>query len=299
MLAFLPRRLLGCLAYLIYAINSAIWLTPIFVFALIKIFPIQWLRTAVNYILDFSAAAWVSCNTLIQHLTIKTQWDVQGTEQLSKDGWYMVIANHQSWVDIFVLQRVLSGKVPFIKFFLKKELKWVPFFGVAWWALDFPFMVRYTKKFIRKNPHLKGKDIETTRKACEKYRHKPVSVMNFVEGTRFTAEKHDRQQSPFNQLLKPKAGGTAFVLGSMRESLHKIIDVTIYYPDGIPTFWQLLCGDIGKIVVRVNQLPIEPQMIGDYDVDKEYRKNMQHYLNSLWTDKDKLLDQLKQQNSDW
>ncbi|MFT4926327.1 MAG: 1-acyl-sn-glycerol-3-phosphate acyltransferase [Phenylobacterium sp.] len=298
MLAFLPKWLLGCIASILFAINSVIWLTLIFVFAIIKAIPFKPLRQRVNLLLDFFATGWTTGNSAIQNFTIATEWDVEGLGQLTKKEWYMIIANHQSWVDIFVLQRVLNGKVPFIKFFLKKELLWVPFFGLAWWALDFPFMVRYTRKFIRKHPHLKGKDVETTRKACEKFRYKPVSVMNFVEGTRLTQKKHDSQQSLYRHLLKPKAGGTGFVLGAMHDSLHKIIDVTIYYPDGIPTFWQLLSGQIRKVVVRVNVLPIESQMIGDYDADKEYRKEIQRYLNDLWVGKDQLLDQLKTENDE-
>jgi 1-acyl-sn-glycerol-3-phosphate acyltransferase len=292
MLTFLPKWLLGCLSYLIYAMNSAIWLSLIFIFTPVKIIPLQPLRKGVSYILDFAASAWVVGNTYIQNFTIATQWDVQGLEQLNRREWYLVIANHQSWVDIFVLQRVLSGKIPFIKFFLKRELIWVPFFGLAWWALDFPFMVRYTKKFIHKNPHLKGKDVQSTREACRKFRYKPVSVMNFVEGTRFTADKKARQQSPFTHLLKPKAGGTGFVLGAMGDSLHKIIDVTIVYPFGIPTFWDLLSGGIKKVVVRVNVLPIGPELIGDYNGDKQYRATIQSHINNMWVEKDRLIDKL-------
>lgn len=298
MLSFLPKFLVGCLAYLLYWLNSFVWFIPIFVFAVFKLIPLDIVRKLVNYILDFSAQTWVSVNTFIQHLTIRTEYDVQGLDQLQRKEWYMVIANHQSWVDILVLQRVLNGRAPFIKFFLKQELKYIPFFGLAWWALDFPFMLRYTKKFIRKNPHLKGKDIETTKKACGKFKYKPVSVMNFVEGTRFTAEKHQRQQSPFRHLLKPKAGGTAFVLSAMGSSLHKMLDVTIYYPQGIPGFFQYISGRVPKVVVRVNVMPIQPNMLGDYDNDSEYRKNIQGQMNQIWLEKDQLIEQLKQENAD-
>lgn len=297
MLSFLPRFLVGCLAYLLYWLNSFIWFIPIFIFAVLKIIPLDVVRKPVNYVLDFCAQTWVSINTAIQLLTIRTEFDIQGLEQLKRDEWYMVIANHQSWVDILILQRVLNGKVPFIKFFLKKELFYIPFFGLAWWALDFPFMVRYTKKFIRKNPHLKGKDIETTRKACEKFKYKPVSVMNFVEGTRFTDDKHQRQQSPYTHLLKPKAGGTAFVLSAMGTTLHKMLDVTIYYPQGIPGFFQYISGGVGKVVVRVNVMPIQENMIGEYDADTEYRKNIQGMMNQIWSEKDQLINQLKQEQT--
>lgn len=292
MLAFLPAWLIGVIAWFLYWLNSFFWFIPLFTFAVVKIIPIDWVRKRVSYILDFSAASWVSINSLIQNLTVKTQWDVEGLEQLDRKEWYMVLANHQSWVDIMVVQRVLSGKVPFVKFFLKRELIWVPFFGLAWWALDYPFMVRYNKKFLRKNPHLKGKDVETTKKACEKFRYKPVCVLNFAEGTRFTDEKHQRQQGQYQHLLKPKAGGTAFVLGTMGDSLHKIIDITIFYPDGIPTFWQFLCGQVRKVVVRVNVEDITPELIGDYDNDMDYRKSMQKYMNERWLQKDLLMQTL-------
>lgn len=297
MLSFLPRPLVGGLAYILYWCNSFIWFAPIFLFGFFKIIPLDFTRKLINYVLDFSAQSWVTINTAIQQLTIKTEFDVKGLEQLQRDEWYMVIANHQSWVDIMVLQRVLNGKVPFIKFFLKRELLYIPFFGLAWWALDFPFMVRYTKKFIRKNPHLKGKDIETTKKACQKFKYKPVCVMNFVEGTRFTDEKHQRQQSPFTHLLKPKAGGTAFVLNAMGESLHKMLDVTIYYPQGAPSFFDFISGKEQKIMVRVNVMPIQPNMIGDYNNDSEYRKNIQGQMNQIWLEKDELIERLKQGNS--
>ena len=292
MLAFLPKWLVGSFAFIIYWVNSFFWFIPLFTFALLKIIPLAPTRKLTSYILDACASGWVSINTFIQHLTIPTRFDVDGVDGLSEKEWYMVVSNHQSWVDIMVVQRLLNRKTPFIKFFLKRELMYVPFFGLAWWALDFPFMVRYTKDFIRKNPHLKGKDVETTKKACEKFRYKPVSVMNFVEGTRFTEDKHQRQGKPFEHLLRPKAGGTAFVLGTMGESLHKIINITIVYPGGIPTFWQYISGQVDKVIFRAEVLPITPDLIGDYDNDTAYRKQVQGYINQLWQDKDRQMRQL-------
>lgn len=296
MLVFLSAGFNGVISILLYCLNSIFWLIPVYFFALIKLIPIKLVQKYCSYCVDFSASSWVMVNGWIQNLMMKTIWDVKGVEQLQPNDWYMLIANHQSWVDIFVVQRIFSGKVPFIKFFLKRELMWVPFFGLAWWALDYPFMVRYTKKFLRKYPHLKGKDVETTKKACEKFRHKPVCVLNFVEGTRFTPDKHQQQHSPFTHLLRPKAGGTSFTLGTMGSYLHKMIDITIYYPSGIPTFWQFLSGQVDKVVVRVNVFDISPELIGDYDKDKEYRKFMQRYINEKWQHKDALIGQLIDEN---
>jgi 1-acyl-sn-glycerol-3-phosphate acyltransferase len=204
----------------------------------------------------------------------------------------MVLSNHQSWVDILVLQRIFHRKIPFLKFFLKKELIWVPIIGLAWWALDFPFMKRYSQAFLEKHPHLKGKDLETTKKACEKFKTIPVSVMNFAEGTRFMAAKHKLQQSPYKNLLLPKAGGMAFVFQAMGEQLHRIVDVTIAYPGGAKSFWQFLCGKVDEVKVRVRTYPLSGELLGDYFNDSEYRERFQKWLNELWAEKDRQIERM-------
>jgi 1-acyl-sn-glycerol-3-phosphate acyltransferase len=158
--------------------------------------------------------------------------------------------------------------------------------GLAWWALDFPFMKRYSPRFLKKNPHLKGKDVEITRKACEKFKIKPISIMNFLEGTRFTPVKHDRQKSPFTHLLKPKAGGIAFVLGAMGDCLNSLLNITIAYPQGIGSFWDFLCGRVTEIRVHIEKMAIPRHILGDYEQDPEFRKFFQNWVNDLWTRKD-------------
>jgi 1-acyl-sn-glycerol-3-phosphate acyltransferase len=196
-------------------------------------------------------------------------------------------------VDILVLQYVLNRKIQPLKFFLKQELIWVPVIGLAWWALGFPFMKRYSKAYLEKHPEKKGKDLETTRKTCAKFRHNPVGIFNFVEGTRFTEGKHAQQQSPFKYLLKPKAGGIAFVLDAMGEQLESIVNVTIHYPAGRPGFWDLLCGNVRDVVVHFEEIKIPPAFIGkNYDQDGEYRLQFQGWINQLWLDKDALLEQM-------
>ena len=159
-------------------------------------------------------------------------------------------------------------------------------------------MKRYNSDFLKKNPHLKGKDIETTRKACEKFKHKPVSVMNFIEGTRYTRAKHDKQQSKFTHLLRPKAGGIAFVLEAMGEHLTKVVDVTIYYPEGIPSFLDFISGRVNKIVVDIKIKPIESAMIGDYFNDKQFKISFQQWVNQLWLEKDETLKAMNRQQPD-
>jgi len=202
-----------------------------------------------------------------------------------------VLANHQSWVDILVLQKVFNRRIPLLRFFLKRQLVWVPLLGLAWWALDFPFMGRYTKQQIARNPELAGRDIEATRRACAKFREIPVAIMNFVEGTRFTPAKHGRQQSPYRHLLKPKSGGVAFVLDAMGDGLHGILDVTIAYPAGRPSMVDLIGNRIPEVRVQVRQRPIPAALIGgNYQDDRAFRARFQQWMNGLWEEKDRDID---------
>jgi 1-acyl-sn-glycerol-3-phosphate acyltransferase len=205
----------------------------------------------------------------------------------------MVNCNHQSWVDILVLQHLLNRRIPLLKFFLKQQLIWVPVMGLAWWALDFPFMRRHSEEFLKKHPEMRGRDQETTRKACEKFSLVPTSVMNFLEGTRFTAAKHARQQSPYRHLLKPKAGGLALALNAMGDKFQAILDVTIVYPDGVPTFWHFLQGRMRRVVVRARVLPIPLALVhSDYTASAESRAAFQAWVQQLWRDKDAQIDAL-------
>lgn len=285
----------GCIAFLGYVINTVFWTIPIVLISFIKLIPISPLRTTTSHVLDFCASAWISVNGVIERCLHPVKIELSGDTDFSTKEWYMVIANHQSWVDILILQRVFNRKIPFLKFFLKQELIFVPILGLAWWALDFPFMRRYSTAQLRKNPKLKGKDIEITRKACAKFKAKPVSVMNFVEGTRFSKAKHQKQNSQFQHLLKPKAGGMAFALSAMGEQIHKLVDVSIYYPDAVPSYWDYLTGKLPSVKVHIKVSDIDPSMRGDYMNDRDFKIGFQEQLNQLWLTKDQVLSQLASQ----
>jgi 1-acyl-sn-glycerol-3-phosphate acyltransferase len=293
MFHILPEIVRGSLSLIWFILNTVFWCAPLFVLAAAKAaVPLESWKRRCSRMLNAIAENWIWVNNKTQKLLGNTHWDVQGVETLDRSEWYLILANHQSWVDIVVLQRIFHRKIPSLKFFIKKELLWLPFLGQAWWAMDFPFVKRYTKSYLRKKPHLKGKDLEITRKACHKFKKIPISIMNFVEGTRFTNEKHRRQQSPYANLLKPKAGGIALVLDSMGEQIHRILDVTIVYPDGITNFWALLCGKIRKIKVRVRSLPVSAELRGDYANDGRFRTGLQLWLNNIWAEKNRCIEEM-------
>ncbi|QEY58013.1 acyltransferase [Pseudomonas sp. C27(2019)] len=288
MLHGFPPLFRGILASLLLALNTLFWCWPLFFFAVLKlILPFAPMQRSLRFAMHWIAESWISVNSFWMRLVQPIKWDVKGLEKLDMTHSWLVTSNHQSWVDILVLQYQFNRRLPFLKFFLKKELIWVPVIGLCWWALEFPFMKRYSKAYLEKHPEKQGQDLATTRKACERYKTNPVSVFNFLEGTRFTPEKHDQQNSPFTHLLKPKAGGIAFVLDAMGEQLHGLVNVTLHYPEGRPKLWDLLSGQIKHIVMRVKVVPIPKQFIGQsYDQDMAYRAEFQEWVNQLWLEKD-------------
>ena len=295
MLNFLPPPLVALIAALLLVLNVLFWVPILLFFAILKlILPFKAMRLLIDPILLRIAEAWIAGNSGWMGLTQRTQWDVQGIDGLDDRSWYLVNCNHQSWVDILVLQHLFNRRIPLLKFFLKQQLIWVPIMGLAWWALEFPFMRRHSEEFLKKHPEMRGKDQATTRKACEKFALIPTSVMNFLEGTRFTRAKHARQQSPYKHLLKPKAGGIALALNAMGDKFQAILDVTIVYPDGTPTFTQFLSGKLRRVVVRVRRLPVPQDLAqGDYAGDAAVREAYQQWVHQLWLDKDAQIEALK------
>ncbi|MBS0441900.1 MAG: acyltransferase [Proteobacteria bacterium] len=288
MLAHLPPLLRGVITATLLGLNTLVAFTTMIPPALVKLLvPATGVRNACTRMLNAIANRWVANNNAWIHAVNRSRWDVQGVAGLHRRGWYLVSSNHQSWVDILVLQRVLHGHVPMLKFFLKAELIWVPVIGLAWWALDFPFMKRGRGHGARSS------DLKTTREACEKFKRIPTAVMNFVEGTRFTRAKHHAQKSPYRHLLKPKIGGLGIALATMGEQFESMLDVTIVYPHGTPTFWELLSGRLDAVLVRVQQRDIPADLLGGDPVgDKAYRQRLTAWIEGLWVEKDEQIARL-------
>jgi len=288
MLSQMPTTLRGVITGVLLVLNTLIFASCMVPAALLKLMiPATAVRRACDRMLNALASRWVANNNAWIGAVNPNAWDVQGVNALHPRGWYLVSSNHQSWVDILVLQRIFHGHIPFLKFFLKQELIWVPVIGMVWWALDFPFMKRGKGSGARQN------DLKTTREACEKFKLIPTTVINFVEGTRFTAAKHDAQQSPYRHLLKPKIGGLGTALSAMGEQFEALLDVTIVYPHGTPEFGDLLCGRLDAVIVRVRQRKIPAEVLGGDPVhDKAYRQRIGAWVDEQWRDKDRQIDEL-------
>ncbi len=280
------------IALLLVALNTLFWGIPVYLLTLVKLV----VRTSARQeklarALMWTVNFWIYGNLWIQRIMLRIQWDIEGTEDLRMDEWYFVNCNHQSWADLPILLEVFTGRIPFPKIFTKHELIWLPLIGQALWAMDYPFMRRYSREYRQRHPEKAGRDREAVRRACRKYRHTPVAILNFPEGTRYTAEKHRRQASPYRHLLQPKAGGLAYALEALEGRIHLMLDTTIIYPEGRTRFWEYVGGRIKRIVVRVQQIDIpEGFLQGDYQSDPEFRAAFQAWLGALWQRKDDLID---------
>lgn len=294
MLRLLPAPVHGAIGLIALALNTLFWAFPLFCVALIKLLtPVPTLRRRLSVLLTKIAENWIGVNSWLMAISQRAPWQITGMEGLRRDGYYLICCNHNSWVDIPILQRVFHRRIPFLRFFLKQELIWVPILGLAWWALDFPFMKRYSAAYLARHPEKRGVDVATTRRACEKFRHTPTSILNFLEGTRFTPDKHREQSSPYTHLLRPKAGGLASAISAMGDQFEAILDVTIVYPDGPVELWGLLSGRLGRVVVHVEPRPIPPEWLGaDYMVDPAFRASFKDWVRQIWDEKDLLINRI-------
>lgn len=293
------RNLRGLLIFSGSTVNTIFWFIPLIVLAFLKLLiPVQPVRNVLTRMIMAIGEIWVNINAFLFSLVNNTTWDVRGDDGLSRDKWYFVIANHQTWLDIVALQTIFSGRIPFLKFFIKQQLIWFPFLGVAWWAMDMPFMKRYSKSYLAKHPQKKGKDLEATRRSCGKFRHTPTTVINFVEGTRFTEDKKLRRASLFRNLLPPRAGGVALALNSMGDMFDSILDITLVYPRSPPNFWDMMCGDFEHVIIDIQKRPVEAWILaGDYQADREYRRRFHQWLTVNWEEKDRRIDEIKSEFS--
>lgn len=286
----------------IYAIFSLITLImttilafiPILFMGVLKLIPNKQWQSWCTKRVDSVATIWCDFNNFYLDKIRKVRCEVTGLDNLNRQDWYLVTANHQSWLDIVILQRLFNRKIPVLKFFIKDQLKWVPLLGFSWWAMGCPFMKRYSKEFLQKNPHKKGKDVIATQKAIDTFKRAPAAIMNFVEGTRFTKEKNQLQQSPYNHLLKPKAGGISFIISAMGQQISSILDVTIIYPQAQHSLWDFMCGRVKSVKINIRHVPIPTEftstkLLSDDQTQMEFKT----WLNNQWAQKDHLIASLK------
>ena len=290
----LVRHFRACAVALMIIANTVFWGIPVHLVALMKLvaWRASWKTTWAKALMR-TVQGWIRGNLFIQEHFLPISWDIRGTEGLRRDDWYMVICNHRTWADIPVMLKALTDRVPFPKIFAKQQMLWIPIIGTALWALDYPFMKRYSRKYLQQHPDRRGLDLETTRQACRKYHFTPVTILNFIEGTRFTLEKHRRQNPSYKNLLRPKAGGLAFAIEAMDGRVNRLLDLTMVYPGGITNFWAYLGGQVRRVIIHIREITIPEHLLqGGYASDPGFRDAFQSWVRQIWQEKDALIDSL-------
>jgi len=296
MLGVVLRSTRAAISLTLMWINTMVLCLPIYVVAILRVLSPNSMKPLWTRLAMASAETWISINNLILDSLQRLNIEVVGEPTLEPKTWYLVIANHQSWTDIVILQRVFNRKIPMLKFFIKQQLIYAPIIGIAWWVLDFPIMKRYSAMTLKKKPHLRGKDIETTKASCERFKLTPVSVLNFLEGTRFNTDKRTSQGSPYRHLLKPKSGGATMVLESLGDQLHSVLDVTLIYHDKTPSFIEFLMGHSSKITVQIEEIPMDEVKHRSATQGEGFNNRQTlSFLQERWQKKDAVINDLLEQ----
>ena len=284
------RFFVGILTFFAILIILSFWLIPLSIANTPRIIPNHNLKIYLGSIsnkMGNTAVANIRTALKILH---KLEWDIQIPEDVNTETWYIAMSNHQSWADIFVLLIAGHKKIPLVKFFMKKELQWIPIIYLVHKTIDMPFLNRHSRAQIQANPELKKVDYENAKKAAKRFSRNPATAFSFAEGTRNNPKKHAEQNSPYKNLLAPKIGGIALGLSAVPK-IDYLLDFTIVYKSKKRSFWDFCIGDLSDVKVFVKRFRIpESLKRRDYLNDHSYRTEFREWLDSVWVEKDKLID---------
>lgn len=195
----------------------------------------------------------------------------------------IVVANHQQMPDIIALFMLAWRKKRLgdMKWFVKDVLKYVP--GIGWGMLFLDCL------FVKRNW---SEDEDKIHNTFSKFLSEdiPIWLTSFSEGTRITGAKLEKSQDYARRenlpvpehVLIPRTKGFVASVHGLKGHIHAIYDVTIGYPDGIPSLWQYLKGMVGRVHMRVRRFAIE-ELPSDPSA-------LSHWLLVRFQEKDRLLE---------
>jgi 1-acyl-sn-glycerol-3-phosphate acyltransferase len=257
------------------------------------IFPFKSLKIKLSKISNTIGEYTVYGLKIIMKIMHRDAMQLLDNNEFDKNQWYMAVSNHQSWADIFILLVAAHKRIPLLKFFMKKELAWIPFVFLANKTLNMPFVNRHSKKQLEKNPNLRFKDYENTLMACKRFQRSPSTIFSYAEGTRNNSTKHQAQNSPYKNLLIPRVGGIATALSAM-PNIDVLVDYSVVYKSNKRGAWAFLKGDMRDVKVSVKKYNIPEDLKNkNYSTDEEYRKNFKIWIEGIWEEKDKEIERLK------
>ena len=299
MIAFLPSPILFVINLCLIVFNTILIATPILVLAIFRlVLPFNPIIRIIEKSNLFLYKIWVQINSFTIALTNKIDWQLDTATIPKIKNSCIIICNHQSWADIIMICHIFKGKIPVTKFFLKHSLIYIPFLGLACLGLGMPFLRRYSKQQLLKNPKLKYKDIESTNRACKHLIYSPSTLVNFVEGTRYTPQKAKLAKSSYEHLMPPKAASLGVALGQIGHDIDMLFNTTLRYPDNeTDPFIDMLKGRLKTVYATVEPIKVTDNLVGDYLNEKQFKYSFTLWLRNLWEHKDKELSLMYQKRS--
>jgi len=287
------RFFIGILTFFAILIILTFAVTLLTIVNIPRIIPNKNLKVSLGSLSNTMGSATVASITIALRILHKLEWDFQIPEDVNTDTWYIAVSNHQAWADIFILLAAGHKKIPLIKFFMKKELQWIPIIYLVHKTIDMPFLNRHSRAQIQANPELKKIDFENAKIAAKRFSRNPSTAFSFAEGTRFTSEKHSAQESPYSNLLKPKVGALAIALSGMPQ-VNTLIDFTVVYATQKRSTWDFLCGDLSKAKVMAKTYALPENLKNrSFEEEDDYRKNFQTFVDAIWLEKQQTIIDLK------
>jgi 1-acyl-sn-glycerol-3-phosphate acyltransferase len=246
-------RHLVSLCSLIYGLlNLTFWCIPLLMLTLVGI-TAPGLRSRLRGPLEAIYRTAVGVNDWWFRHVLGYRWQVPPVG-LARDRTYLVIANHQSWADSFLIQTAIAHHGPILKVLVKEELMRIPVLGLIFWAYDFPRLKRRARR-AEDEPTRRIEDAERIRTACERLKAAPGAMLVYPEGTRFTEEKHRSGPKTYRHLLPPRPGGFGTVLDALADQAEAVVDLSIFYPESA-SFWRFLSGGVSEPQLAIALIPI-------------------------------------------
>lgn len=247
------RHLVSCCSLAFGLLNLTFWSLPLLVLLLVSaLAPAA--RPRLQDPLNAIYRAGVRCNDCWFRNVLGYRWQPPKAG-LHPERTYLVVANHQSWADTFLLQSAVVHQGPILKVLVKEELARWPILGLIFRVYDFPLLQRRAEDPVDE-PTRRRQDTERIREACEILKRSPAAMLIYPEGTRFTAEKHRAAPAnPYVHLLPPRTGGFQTVLDALQDHIDAVLDIDIFYPE-TTRFWAFLSGAVQEPELRLTAYPL-------------------------------------------
>jgi 1-acyl-sn-glycerol-3-phosphate acyltransferase len=269
-LLFIGKQLFSLTSSLVVILNLGFWMFPLIGIAVIRalIGGFEPLHNACSTLIELCYKTAAAINSAWMIHVVGVTFNVNGT--LPDHPTQVIVVNHQTWFDIPILQHVVTGQGPILKFLIKRQLVWVPIVGWICYALNFPRLNRGGGESAKRQ------DFKAIKSASSEMLKERGALLIFAEGTRITEAKHRNQNSPYKNLLNPRPGGLKIALETMPIDA-PVVDITINYNGGETNFWKCLHGANRNIAIY-----IEPHNAADIVDPREW-------LHECWKQKDERL----------